>query len=47
MAGRAVIALSTEDRERILRVLEDYPDGLAALRGVLIREHEWRRREGL
>jgi hypothetical protein len=46
-AGRAVISLSIEDRERILRVLEDCPDGLAELRGVLLREHEWRRREGL
>jgi hypothetical protein len=37
-AGRAVIALSIEDRERILRALEDCPDGLAQLRGVLLRE---------
>jgi hypothetical protein len=46
-AGRAVISLSIEGRERILRVLEDCPDGLAELRGVLLCEHEWRRREGL
>jgi hypothetical protein len=44
---RAVVALSIEDRERILRALEDCPDGLAELRGVLLREHEWRLRKGL
>jgi hypothetical protein len=42
------VALTIEDRERILRALEgDFPDGLAELRGVPLREHEWRRREGL
>jgi hypothetical protein len=45
-AGRAVVALTVQDRERILRALEDCPDELAELRGVL-REHEWRLREGL
>ena len=42
-----IVALSIEDRERILRALDDPPDGLAELRGVLLSEHEWRRREGL
>jgi hypothetical protein len=42
-----VLALTIEDRERILRVLDDPPEGLAELRGVLLREHEWRVREGL
>jgi hypothetical protein len=42
-----VIALTIEEREQILRGLEDCPDGLAELRGVLVREHEWRCREGL
>jgi hypothetical protein len=42
-----VLALTIEDRERILRALDDPPDGLAELRGVLVREHEWRVREGL
>jgi hypothetical protein len=42
-----VLALTIEDRERILRALDDPPDGLADLRGVLLREHEWRRRVGL
>jgi hypothetical protein len=41
------VALTIADREAILRVLEDCPDGLAELRGVLLGEHEWRRREGL
>jgi hypothetical protein len=44
---RRVVALSIASREAILRVLEDCPDGLGELRGVLLREHEWRVREGL
>jgi hypothetical protein len=35
-----VLALTIPDREAILRALEDCPDGLAELRGVLVREHE-------
>lgn len=42
-----IVALTIEDRWRILRALDDPPDGLAELRGVLLREHEWRVREGL
>ena len=42
-----VIALTIEDREAIIRALDDPPDGLAELRGVLLREHEWRIKEGL
>jgi len=42
-----VLALSIDDRERILRALDDPPDGLAELRAVVLREHEWRVREGL
>jgi uncharacterized protein (DUF1778 family) len=42
-----VLALSIEDRERILRALDDPPAGLAELRGVLLQEHEWRKRVGL
>jgi hypothetical protein len=42
-----VLALTIPDLEAILRALEDCPDGLAELRGVLVREHEWRIREGL
>jgi hypothetical protein len=47
-AGRAAVALTVEDRERILRALEgDFPEerGLAELRGV--REHAWRVRDGM
>ena len=45
--GTAVVALTTEDRERILSALDDPPDGLAELRGVLLREHAWRVQGGL
>jgi hypothetical protein len=46
--GTVVVALTIEDRERILRVLDDArTDALAELRGVLLREHEGRVREGL
>jgi hypothetical protein len=46
LPSRGEIALTIRERKAILRVLEDCPDGLAELRGVLFREHEWRRREG-
>lgn len=46
-AEQAVVALSIADREAIFRALDDPPDRLAELRGVLLQEHEWRRREGL
>jgi hypothetical protein len=39
--------LMIDDRTAILSVLDDPPDRLAELRGVLLREHEWRQREGL
>jgi hypothetical protein len=42
-----VLALSISEREAIIRSLDNPPDGLAELRGVLLREHEWRVREGL
>ena len=45
--GTKVLALTIDDRERLLRALDDPPAGLAELRGVLLREHEWRKREGL
>jgi hypothetical protein len=35
------------DREAILRVLEDCPEELLELRATLLREHVWRKREGL
>jgi hypothetical protein len=46
-AKQDLVALSIQDREAILRVLDDPPVGLAELRGVLLREHEGRVREGL
>ena len=43
-----VVALTIEDRERILWALDDArTDPLAELRGVLLAEHEWRAKEGL
>ncbi len=42
-----VLGLDIPERETIIRALEDPPPGLEELRGVLLREHEWRRREGL
>jgi hypothetical protein len=43
-----VVALTVEDRERILWALDDVrTDALAELRAVLLQEHEWRVREGL
>jgi hypothetical protein len=42
-----IVALTVPDREAILRALEDCPDGLGELRATLVKEHEWRRREGL
>ena len=43
-----VVALTIDDRERILWVLDDVrTEALAELRGVLLQEHEWRAREGL
>ena len=45
--GVAPLALTIDERAIILAALEDPPDGLAALRAVLLNEHEWRQREGL
>jgi hypothetical protein len=41
-----VLALTIDDRERILRALDDPPAGPAELRGVLLAEHKWRVRDG-
>ena len=43
--GTRVFALTVTDRESILRALDEAPT--AELRAVLLREHEWRVREGL
>jgi hypothetical protein len=42
----ALVALTIDERAMILAALHDPPDGLAELRGVLMNEHEWRKREG-
>jgi hypothetical protein len=42
-----IVALTIAQREQILRTLDDPPDGLAELRGVLLAEHEGRVRQGL
>jgi hypothetical protein len=43
-----VVALTIDERERLLAVLDDVrTDALAELRGVLMAEHEWRKREWL
>jgi uncharacterized protein (DUF1778 family) len=46
-AEQELVALTIEDREAILRALDDPPSALAVLRAVLLQEHEWRVREGL
>ena len=46
-AGQRLVALTVQDREAILRVLDEPPIGLAELRGVLLREHGRRVRDGL
>ena len=47
--GRDVklLALSIAERETISRALDDPPAGLEELRGVLLREHVARVRDGL
>jgi hypothetical protein len=48
LAEPKVLALTISDRESMLWALDEAPsDALAELRGVLVREHEWRVREGL
>jgi hypothetical protein len=46
-ADRIGVALTVAEREQVLRGLDDPPSGLTELRKVLLREHEWRVREGL
>ena len=46
-ADQGLVALTVTDRERILRVLDEPPGGLAELRAVLLQEHERRGRHGL
>jgi hypothetical protein len=42
-----VLALTIQERETIIRALDDAPPGLEELRAVLIREHVGRVRDGL
>jgi hypothetical protein len=42
-----ILALDIPERETITRALAYPPAGLEKLRGVLLREHVWRQREGL
>ncbi len=42
-----LLALSIAERDEILAVLVDCPDGLGELRSTLLQQHEWRRREGI
>ena len=43
-----VVALTIEDRERLLSALDDArTDALVELRGVLLAEQEWRSLEGM
>ena len=42
-----ILALSIGERDEILSVLVDPPEQLLELRAVLLREAEWRVREGL
>ena len=42
-----IVALDITDREAILRVLEECPEGLLELRATLLQEAVWRRAEGL
>ena len=45
--GVSLLALTIDERAIILDQLENPPDDLAALRAVLMNEHQWRQREGL
>jgi hypothetical protein len=42
-----LLALTIDERAIILEQLDDPPDGLVDPCGVLMNEHQWRRREGL
>lgn len=42
-----MIGLTIAERTEILAALDGPPDGLAELRGVLLREHEWPLAHGL
>ena len=45
--GTRLLALEIDEREAILRALEECPDELTQLRAVLIQEHVGRKQHGL
>ncbi len=45
-AETMVLVSTVPEREEILRVLDDPPESLAELRGVLLREHQGRGARG-
>ena len=45
--GDELVGLRIADRLAILDVLDEAPEGLTDLRGVLVSEHRWRVRHGL
>ena len=46
-SGTDVVALTCDERDNILGVLDDPPEALCELRAVLLEQHTWRQREGL
>jgi hypothetical protein len=40
----SIVALSTEDREMLIKLLDKPPSGLAALQGTLVRQQRQRER---
>jgi hypothetical protein len=42
-----ILALEIAERETVLAALDDPPAGVEELRGVLLREFEWRWAQGL
>lgn len=42
-----LLGLEIDERAIVLAALDDPPDGLAEVRGVLMNEHQWRQRERL
>ena len=42
-----VLGLTINEREGVLRALEEAGNGLAGLRGTLLRDREWRVAQGL
>jgi hypothetical protein len=43
----ALVALTIDERAIVLSMLDDPPAELRELRGVLVKEHQWRQAQGL